>query len=149
MFTVFALYILLCAFVFLCVSCKLPLLVRMCVCVVIWQIGACVCVGQMPFPPEYLAPPAERMKKERKTKTPKNKKETPGKVREELGRIKCSENMKQIYCLLMNTHNSHTLPMDVPWTSIFTVYMLYTVPRHDLCQPLYSHIHGVDNLVQK
>lgn len=39
------------------------------------------CAGQMPFPPEYLAPPAERMKKERKTKTPKNKKETTGKVR--------------------------------------------------------------------
>lgn len=37
----------------------------------------------MPFPPEYLAPPAERMKKERKTKTPKTKKETAGKVREE------------------------------------------------------------------
>lgn len=34
----------------------------------------------MPFPPEYLAPPAERMKKERKTKTAKNKKETTGKV---------------------------------------------------------------------
>lgn len=41
-----------------------------------------MCVGQMPFPPEYLAPPAERMKKERKTKTTKNKKETTGKVRE-------------------------------------------------------------------
>lgn len=42
-----------------------------------------MCIGQMPFPPEYLAPPAERMKKEKKTKTPKNKKETTGKVREE------------------------------------------------------------------
>lgn len=58
----------------------------MCVRVVIWLFGACVCVGQMPFPPEYLAPPAERMKKERKTKTPKNKKETTGKVREEKGK---------------------------------------------------------------
>lgn len=47
----------------------------------IW--GLRVCIGQMPFPPEYLAPPAERMKKEKKTKTPKNKKETTGKVREE------------------------------------------------------------------
>ncbi|XP_076010972.1 INO80 complex subunit E [Genypterus blacodes] len=37
-------------------------------------------LNTMPFPPEYLAPPAERMKKERKTKTPKNKKETSGKV---------------------------------------------------------------------
>ncbi|XP_004078046.1 INO80 complex subunit E isoform X1 [Oryzias latipes] len=37
-------------------------------------------LNTMPFPPEYLAPPAERMKKERKTKTPKNKKETTGKV---------------------------------------------------------------------
>ncbi|XP_028280303.1 INO80 complex subunit E [Parambassis ranga] len=37
-------------------------------------------LNTMPFPPDYLAPPAERMKKERKTKTPKNKKETSGKV---------------------------------------------------------------------
>ncbi|KAF3692100.1 INO80 complex subunit E Coiled-coil domain-containing protein 95 [Channa argus] len=37
-------------------------------------------LNTMPFPPEYLAPPAERMKKERKTKTPKNKKEITGKV---------------------------------------------------------------------
>lgn len=50
-----------------------------------------MCVGQMPFPPEYLAPPAERMKKERKTKTPKNKKEATGKVREERGPIRSSE----------------------------------------------------------
>lgn len=42
-----------------------------------------LCAGQMPFPPEYLAPPAERLKKEKKPKTPKNKKETTGKVREE------------------------------------------------------------------
>ncbi|XP_028326789.1 INO80 complex subunit E-like [Gouania willdenowi] len=37
-------------------------------------------LNTMPFPPEYLAPSAERMKKERKTKTPKNKKDTMGKV---------------------------------------------------------------------
>uniref|UniRef100_M4A947 INO80 complex subunit E n=1 Tax=Xiphophorus maculatus TaxID=8083 RepID=M4A947_XIPMA len=37
-------------------------------------------LNAMPFPPEYLAPPAERMKKERKTKTPKNKREATGKV---------------------------------------------------------------------
>uniref|UniRef100_A0A3B3Y7Y7 INO80 complex subunit E N-terminal domain-containing protein n=1 Tax=Poecilia mexicana TaxID=48701 RepID=A0A3B3Y7Y7_9TELE len=37
-------------------------------------------LNAMPFPPEYLAPPAERMKKERKTKTPKNKREAAGKV---------------------------------------------------------------------
>ncbi|CAL8289780.1 unnamed protein product [Merluccius merluccius] len=37
-------------------------------------------LNTMPFPPEYLAPPAERVKKERKIKTPKNKKDTPGKV---------------------------------------------------------------------
>lgn len=36
----------------------------------------------MPFPPEYLAPPAERLKRERKTKMTKYKKETSGKVRE-------------------------------------------------------------------
>lgn len=52
-----------------------------------WPVGVCglwhTCFGQMPFPPEYLAPPAERLKKERKTKAPKNKKEPSGKVREE------------------------------------------------------------------
>nr|XP_020466503.1 INO80 complex subunit E [Monopterus albus] len=37
-------------------------------------------LNTMPFPPEYLAPSAERMKKERKTKTPKNRRETTGKV---------------------------------------------------------------------
>ncbi|XP_075897146.1 INO80 complex subunit E isoform X2 [Nelusetta ayraudi] len=37
-------------------------------------------LNAMPFPPEYLAPPAERLKKEKKPKTPKNKKETTGKV---------------------------------------------------------------------
>ena len=58
---------------------------------VIWQIWACVCVGQMPFPPEYLAPPAERMKKERKTKAPKNKREPTGKVREEIRNMGYSE----------------------------------------------------------
>ncbi|KAM6909936.1 INO80 complex subunit E isoform 1-T1 [Xenentodon cancila] len=42
--------------------------------------GAGPYLNTMPFPPEYLAPPAERMKKERKPKTPKNKKETTGKV---------------------------------------------------------------------
>ncbi|XP_037130902.1 INO80 complex subunit E isoform X1 [Syngnathus acus] len=36
--------------------------------------------GQMPFPPEYLAPPAERLKKERKTKAPKSKRDPTGKV---------------------------------------------------------------------
>uniref|UniRef100_A0AAX7TAK1 INO80 complex subunit E N-terminal domain-containing protein n=1 Tax=Astatotilapia calliptera TaxID=8154 RepID=A0AAX7TAK1_ASTCA len=42
--------------------------------------GSGAYLNAMPFPPEYLAPPAERMKKERKTKTAKNKKETTGKV---------------------------------------------------------------------
>ncbi|XP_028836812.1 INO80 complex subunit E [Denticeps clupeoides] len=37
-------------------------------------------LNTLPFPPEYLAPSAERMKKERKAKTPKHKKETTGKV---------------------------------------------------------------------
>ncbi|KAI9999709.1 hypothetical protein NQD34_011552 [Periophthalmus magnuspinnatus] len=37
-------------------------------------------LNTMPFPPEYLAPPSERVKKERKPKTPKVKKETTGKV---------------------------------------------------------------------
>ncbi|XP_055760739.1 uncharacterized protein LOC129838074 isoform X2 [Salvelinus fontinalis] len=37
-------------------------------------------LNTLPFPPEYLPPPAERRKKERKTKAPKHKKETSGKV---------------------------------------------------------------------
>lgn len=37
-------------------------------------------LNTMPFPPEYLAPPSDRVKKERKTKTPKTKKEPAGKV---------------------------------------------------------------------
>ncbi|KAL2084028.1 hypothetical protein ACEWY4_019546 [Coilia grayii] len=37
-------------------------------------------LSTLPFPPEYLAPPAERIKKERKTKTPKHKKDPAGKV---------------------------------------------------------------------
>ncbi|XP_029928960.1 INO80 complex subunit E isoform X3 [Myripristis murdjan] len=37
-------------------------------------------LNTMPFPPEYLAPSAERVKRERKTKNPKNKKEPSGKV---------------------------------------------------------------------
>lgn len=49
------------------------------------QSGAGVYDGQMPFPPEILAPPADRVKKEKKTKTPKNKRDTAGKVREEKG----------------------------------------------------------------
>ncbi|XP_055760736.1 uncharacterized protein LOC129838074 isoform X1 [Salvelinus fontinalis] len=54
-----------------------------CVCVCLfWKLSLCVCVcgGKLPFPPEYLPPPAERRKKERKTKAPKHKKETSGKV---------------------------------------------------------------------
>jgi len=47
-----------------------------CVCV-------CVIVGeQLPFPPEYLAPSAERVKTERKTKLAKHRKDGSGKVRE-------------------------------------------------------------------
>lgn len=54
-----------------------------------WDLPTCVCVcvGQMPFPPEYLASPPERLKKEKKPKTPKNKKEATGKVREEKERL--------------------------------------------------------------
>ncbi|XP_019751681.1 INO80 complex subunit E isoform X1 [Hippocampus comes] len=37
-------------------------------------------LNTMPFPPEYLAPPADRVKKERKTKAPKNKRDPAGKV---------------------------------------------------------------------
>ncbi|XP_057690951.1 INO80 complex subunit E isoform X1 [Corythoichthys intestinalis] len=37
-------------------------------------------LNAMPFPPEYLAPTAERVKKERKPKVPKNKKSATGKV---------------------------------------------------------------------
>ncbi|XP_061675845.1 INO80 complex subunit E [Syngnathoides biaculeatus] len=37
-------------------------------------------LNTMPFPPEYLAPPAERVKKERKTKVPKNKRDPHGQV---------------------------------------------------------------------
>lgn len=44
----------------------------------------CWWVEQLPFPPEYLAPSAERVKKERKTKLAKHKKDGSGKVREGL-----------------------------------------------------------------
>ncbi|XP_061803635.1 INO80 complex subunit E isoform X1 [Nerophis lumbriciformis] len=37
-------------------------------------------LNAMPFPPEYLAPQSERVKKERKTKVPKSKKDTTGKM---------------------------------------------------------------------
>lgn len=37
-------------------------------------------LSTLPFPPEYLAPPADRLKKERKTKAPKHKKDPAGKV---------------------------------------------------------------------
>ncbi|XP_061530334.1 INO80 complex subunit E isoform X1 [Phycodurus eques] len=37
-------------------------------------------LNTMPFPPEYLAPPAERVKKGRKTRAPKNKRDATGKV---------------------------------------------------------------------
>lgn len=59
-------------------------------------------VGQMPFPPEYLAPPAERMKKERKTKTPKNKRDTTGKVREKGTNNTHTEKPLAFYILHMN-----------------------------------------------
>lgn len=75
---------------YVCLSCKF----LVAVCIPVWSSGklgscppACVCVGQMPFPPEYLASPPERLKKEKKPKTPKNKKETTGKVREEKERL--------------------------------------------------------------
>lgn len=63
----------------------------------LWALWVCVCVGltlilwcrvcvivgeQLPFPPEYLAPSAERVKKERKTKLAKHRKDGSGKVRE-------------------------------------------------------------------
>lgn len=50
--------------------------------VCMWSFGnnRGVC-GQLAFLPEYLAPPAERVKKERKSKTPKIKREATGKVR--------------------------------------------------------------------
>lgn len=41
----------------------------------------CVCGEQLPFPPDYLAPSAERVRKERKPKPPKQRKESAGKVR--------------------------------------------------------------------
>ncbi|KAJ8287761.1 hypothetical protein COCON_G00004200 [Conger conger] len=37
-------------------------------------------LNTLPFPPEYLAPQAERVKKERKTKTTKHKRDAAGKV---------------------------------------------------------------------
>lgn len=68
------------------------ILLRLCVCHVnclclcdYLTIWGGMCDGQMPFPPEILAPPADRVKKEKKPKTPKNKKETAGKVREDKG----------------------------------------------------------------
>jgi len=46
-------------------------------------VCVCVIVGeQLPFPPEYLAPSAERVKTERKTKLAKHRKDGSGKVRE-------------------------------------------------------------------
>ncbi|XP_037130904.1 INO80 complex subunit E isoform X2 [Syngnathus acus] len=42
--------------------------------------GSGAYLNTMPFPPEYLAPPAERLKKERKTKAPKSKRDPTGKV---------------------------------------------------------------------
>ncbi|XP_063054108.1 INO80 complex subunit E [Engraulis encrasicolus] len=42
-------------------------------------------LSSLPFPPEYLSPSAERIKKERKTKTPKHKKDPSGKVVPSLG----------------------------------------------------------------
>lgn len=50
-----------------------------------YSLMPCVCVivgEQLPFPPEYLAPSAERVKKERKTKLAKQRKDGSGKVRE-------------------------------------------------------------------
>ena len=75
----------------------------------------------MPFPPEYLAPPAERMKKEKKTKTPKNKKETAGKVREEKG-----NKMLRDYNDKLLT--SHKLYLNVPfiWGGLVGSYMMVT-----------------------
>uniref|UniRef100_A0A3Q3KGW5 INO80 complex subunit E N-terminal domain-containing protein n=1 Tax=Monopterus albus TaxID=43700 RepID=A0A3Q3KGW5_MONAL len=65
----------------ICVCLSFKLLMPVCMCLYgHLQNWACIYVGQMPFPPEYLAPSAERMKKERKTKTPKNRRETTGKV---------------------------------------------------------------------
>ncbi len=51
--------------------------------VTLWWPCVCVILGeQLPFPPEYLAPSAERVKKERKTKLAKHRKDGSGKVRE-------------------------------------------------------------------
>lgn len=96
---------------------------------VIWQIGNClpgcaclcvrVCAGQMPFPPEYLAPPAERLKKEKKPKTPKNKKETTGKVREEKERLDTWRFMK-----------------DPVSSGIFTKKLVVCVSEHSACLSL-------------
>lgn len=50
-----------------------------------YSLMPCVCVivgEQLHFPPEYLAPSAERVKKERKTKLAKQRKDGSGKVRE-------------------------------------------------------------------
>ncbi|XP_046702181.1 INO80 complex subunit E isoform X1 [Silurus meridionalis] len=42
-------------------------------------------LNALPFPPDYLAPSAERMRKERKPKPPKQRKESAGKVVSPLG----------------------------------------------------------------
>ncbi|KAL0984904.1 hypothetical protein UPYG_G00150290 [Umbra pygmaea] len=44
------------------------------------QSGGSPYLNTLSFPPEYLAPSAEKMKRERKTKTTKHKKEASGKV---------------------------------------------------------------------
>jgi len=71
----------------------------------------------MPFPPEYLAPPAERVKKERKIKTPKHKKNTPGKVREE-GYRRCLDNYR------CNTHTHTHTHTSVTMQSMLTIHIL-------------------------
>lgn len=121
---------------FLCVS-VLPLPVCMCVCVVILQFGAFVCIGQMPFPPEYLAPPAERMKKERKTKTPKNKKETTGKVREEKGKIRCSDDDKN------NNNNADILLTSHILYSIWTCLLYLMTPWAISIRLYLTLLHGI------
>ncbi|KAJ7985617.1 hypothetical protein DPEC_G00353930 [Dallia pectoralis] len=42
--------------------------------------GSSPYLNTLPFPPEYLAPPADKMKREKKTKAPTHKKKTSGKV---------------------------------------------------------------------
>lgn len=72
-------------------------------------------LNALPFPPEYLAPSAERVKKERKTKLAKHRKDGSGKVRE-----KKSGGCWKDECLCSRGHTQNSLKVHVE--SSFTLF---------------------------